>query len=274
VMVDGDDTYPAASAMELLMPVLRDEADMVVGQRLSTYADDSFRPFHVWGNRLVCRMVNLIFGSKLTDIMSGYRAFNRAVAERLPVVASGFDVETEMTLQLLFRHFVVREAPIAYGARPPGSSSKLQTVPDGLRVLVSIVTLLKAYKPLTFFGTLALITLAVGIAVGAFPVVEFAQFHYVYSVPKAILAASCVILSFLLGSVGMLLHTMNFRILEMTQVLSKQVQRSAVARAVSEGPGLRARSGTMAPPPADSLDHDPLLKGPNPVPLSPDDPRL
>ena len=225
IMVDGDDTYPADAAHRLLAPLFRGEADMVVGQRLSTFADKSFRPLHVFGNKLVRGLVNLSFGARLTDIMSGYRAFTRDVAERLPVVAFGFDIETEMTLQLLYRRFVIAEVPIAYGERPDGSSSKLRTFHDGARVLLKLLGIVKAYKPLTFFGALGLAAFLVGAVVGAFPVVEFVETGYISRVPSAMLAASCMILSALLISIGVVLHTLNFRILEMTNVLGKQIGR-------------------------------------------------
>lgn len=223
VMADGDDTYPADRARDLLQPVLDGRADMVVGQRLATFQDASFRPMHLWGNRLVRDLINLIFSAKLVDILSGYRAFTREVALQLPVVASGFDVETEMTLQLLFRRMVIHEIPIAYGVRPEGSVSKLRTYSDGIRVLMKILGIFKAYKPMTFFGGLGLLSLAVGFTTGGFVLHEYLTRGRIDSVPLAVLSASTVVLSFLLASVGVTLHTLNFRMLEMTHVLSKQI---------------------------------------------------
>jgi glycosyltransferase involved in cell wall biosynthesis len=250
LMVDGDDTYPADAAPQLLAPVMRDEADMVVGQRLTSFEKDSFRPLHVFGNRLVRKIVNSIFsaGPPLHDIMSGYRAFTRDVAENLPIVASGFDVETEMTLQLLYRGFVIREVPVDYGVRPSGSVSKLHTFRDGARVLLKIITVFKAYKPLTFFGSLALVSWFIALAVGYFPIREYIIHDYVYSVPKAILASSLVLLGVILAGVGLLLHTVNFRILEMTNVLVKQL---AHARRGDRGIGGVAADVRIAP-----RDHD------------------
>ena len=231
LMVDGDDTYPTDRAADLLQPLLEGRADMVVGQRLSVHTDDAFRPMHVFGNKLVRNLINAIFSADLVDIMSGYRAFTREVALHLPVVASGFDVETEMTLQLLYRRFVIHEIPVAYGARPAGSVSKLRTVRDGIRVLLKILGIFKAYKPLTFFGGLAIVAMLAGLACGAVVIYEYFAFHYIYRVPTAILAASCVLLSFLLASVGVTIHTLNYRILEMTTVLSKQIARQGASEA-------------------------------------------
>jgi glycosyltransferase involved in cell wall biosynthesis len=243
LMVDGDDTYPAEAAPALLAPLVREEADMVVGQRLATYGAGSFRPLHVFGNKLVRTSINTIFSVRLTDIMSGYRAFTREVALTLPVVASGFDVETEMTLQLLYRRFVIHEVPVEYRARPEGSVSKLRTIEDGALVLLKILGVLKAYKPLTFFGSLAILAAAVGLVVGYFPVKEYLTDRWVYSVPKAVLAASCMLLSAVLAAMGVLLHTLNFRILEMTNILVRQT--GAVARIAAPPP---APAAPTAPP--------------------------
>ncbi len=225
LLVDGDDTYPADRAPDLLRPLLGQEADMVVGQRLAEHAEGSFRRFHVLGNRLVGRSINLIFSAGLSDVMSGYRAFTREVAENLPVVASGFDVETEMTLQLLYRRFVIKEVPVPYRPRPAGSDSKLRTFRDGALVLLKILGIFKAYKPLTFFGGLGILAMLASFAIGSVVVYEYVQYRYIYSVPKAILAASGMVLGTMLAIVGVILHTVNFRILEMNNVLSKQLSR-------------------------------------------------
>jgi hypothetical protein len=129
-MVDGDDTYPADYVNKLLEPVRNGEADMVVGARLSDYEHQSFRKMHVFGNNLVRLLVNWISKSQLTDIMSGYRVFNRRIVERIPVVSSGFEVETEMTIQALYYRMKIVEIPIPYKRRPAGSESKLNTLQD------------------------------------------------------------------------------------------------------------------------------------------------
>ena len=226
IMVDGDDTYPAERAMALLAPVMSGDADMVVGQRLEQYDEGAFRPLHVIGNKLICGLINAVFSTHLVDPMSGYRAFTREVAESLPVIAWGFDIETEMTLQLLYRRFVIREEAIHYRLRPQGSESKLRTFRDGARVLAKVLNIFKAYKPMTFFGGLALLLSFIGAIVGFFPVYEYFEYQYVYSVPKAVLAASCFILAAVLGAAGLIISTLNYRILEMTNTLSKQIAHS------------------------------------------------
>jgi glycosyltransferase involved in cell wall biosynthesis len=223
VMVDGDDTYPAEEVHRLLEPLYKEDADMVVGQRLSVFEQGAFRPMHQFGNRLVCSLVNSIFSSRLNDPMSGYRAFTNEVARVLPVTARGFDVETEMTLQLLHLNFVIHEIEIAYRARPEGSTSKLQTFRDGAWVLLKVLGILRSYKPLTLFGGLGLVCAIFSVGIGIFPVLEYIQDRYVYSVPKAVLAVGMMMLAINLTSLGLLLNAVNFRLMEMMSLLTRQV---------------------------------------------------
>lgn len=222
VMVDGDDTYPPEEVHRLLEPLYREDADMVVGKRLEVYDDTAFRPMHVFGNRLVCGLINLIFGSNLTDPMSGYRAFTDEIAKTLPITASGFDVETEMTLQLLHMNFVIQEVTTPYRSRPAGSVSKLSTYRDGAKVLFKIFSILKSYKPLTFFGSIGLVMAFLGMLIGIFPVIEYFRFQYVYSVPKAILSTGLMLLAINFISLGLLLNSINFRLMEMTSIMVRK----------------------------------------------------
>ncbi len=227
VMVDGDDTYPAEKAHDLLLPLFADTADMVVGQRLSEHSTASFPPLHVFGNKLIRNVINLIFGSALVDVMSGYRAFTRTVADHLPVVASGFDVETEMTLQLLYRGFIVKEVPVAYRERPLGSSSKLRTFHDGILVLLKILGIFKAYKPLTFFGGMGLLAFLTAAVPGTSAIGEYLRDGRLTSFVGALMTVGLLLAGFMLATIGVTLHTVNFRIFEMTNVLSKQILRAA-----------------------------------------------
>jgi glycosyltransferase involved in cell wall biosynthesis len=224
VMVDGDDTYPAAHVHKLLQPVMRGEADMVVGGRLATHTDDSFRPLHVFGNRLVCKLVNWIGHSDLADIMSGYRAFNRHVIKQIPVVSSGFEVETDLTLQVLYYKLKIVEVNVPYRSRPTGSESKLRTFQDGFRVLWKIFTLFRAFKPLTFFGLIGLMFGLLGLLAGSWPIHDYFTDpnHYVRHVPLAILSAGLMILSAGCCFLGILLHALNWRFLELHNVLTRQ----------------------------------------------------
>ncbi len=221
VMVDGDDTYPAEKAPELLAPVMGGEADMAVGARLASYGDKSFRPLHVWGNGLVRGLINRIFKARLTDIMSGYRAFNRSVVRRVPVVSAGFEVETELTIQMLYYRLKIVEVQTPYRGRPEGSQSKLHTFSDGLRVLWKIFSLFRAFKPLTFFGSVGIILFLLALAAGIPPVIDYVTHpeHKVAHFPLAILATGLMILS--AGSVflGVLLHAINWRFKELHNVM-------------------------------------------------------
>ena len=224
VMVDGDDTYPAEKVKELLGPVMDSKADMVVGARSVQRGDKSFRPFHVMGNGLVTRLVNWIFHADLTDIMSGYRAFNRRVAERIPVVSAGFEVETEMTIQMLYHRLRIVEVQVPYRSRPEGSHSKLNTFRDGMRVLWKIFCLFRSTKPLTFFGTIGLVFFALGLLAGAPPIYGFIASGYteVKKFPLAILATGLMLLAFGNVFLGILLHAINWRFEELHNVLVRK----------------------------------------------------
>jgi len=224
VMVDGDDTYEASRVGDLLGPVMNGEADMAVGSRLAEYTDTSFRPLHVAGNALVRRLINWIFHTDLTDIMSGYRAFNRRVVNRVPVVSSGFEVETELTIQMLYYQLRIVERQVPYRGRPEGSASKLNTFRDGLRVLWKIFSLFRSFKPLTFFGSVALVLFALGIAAGIPPVWGFIASGYteVRRLPLALLATGLMLLSFGCAFAGLGLHAINWRFKELHNVMVRQ----------------------------------------------------
>ncbi|MCJ7544075.1 MAG: glycosyltransferase [Phycisphaerae bacterium] len=223
VMVDGDDTYPAECVHELLDPVRNGSADMAVGARRAEGSQQAFRAMHVAGNSLVRRLINMIFHSKFTDILSGYRAFNRRFACTVPVVSAGFEIETELTVQALYHRLMVVEVPVPYRARPEGGRSKLRTFRDGARVLWKIFSLFRALKPLTFFGGIALVLLAAGILAGLPPIVDYFREpqHYVRHVPLAILATGLVLLSASFAFLGLTLHAINWRFKELHSVLSR-----------------------------------------------------
>lgn len=156
ILVDGDDTYPAEAAAEMVRLVLEKQADMVVGDRLSsTYYTQNKRPFHNFGNDLVRFCTNHLFGGKIKDIMTGYRAFSYQFVKSYPVLSKGFEIETEMTIHALQRNMQVENVVIEYRDRPEGSESKLNTYSDGFKVLRTILRLYKNYRPLSFFGIIA-----------------------------------------------------------------------------------------------------------------------
>jgi Glycosyltransferases involved in cell wall biogenesis len=229
LMVDADDTYPAEYCHALLQPLYEENADMVVGQRLSDYEKHAFRFLHVIGNKTICWLINLIFHSSLKDPLSGYRAFTRGVALQLPVVASGFDVETELTLQTLYRQFVIKEITIPYRARAKESPSKLSTFRDGLRVLVKIFLILRSYKPLTFFGGLAIICEIVTFWM-VFLILPAQQKAGNTPVFLAMISSSLFTIGIFLGAIGLIINSLNFRLLEDMSSLSKQIRDVKISK--------------------------------------------
>lgn len=157
IMTDGDDTYPAEFAREMVDRVLEHQADMVVGDRLSsTYFTENKRPFHNFGNSLVRGTINRLFHTEIKDIMTGYRAFSYQFVKTFPVLSKGFEIETEMTIHAADKNMQVDNVVIEYRDRPEGSESKLNTYSDGAKVLMIIAKLYRNYKPMNFFGLLAL----------------------------------------------------------------------------------------------------------------------
>ena len=163
LMADGDDTYPADHAREMVNMVLQEGADMVVGDRLSsTYFTENKRPFHNTGNTAVRKLVNVFFKGDIKDIMTGYRAFSPEFVKSFPVLSRGFEIETEMSIHALDHNLCLKSLPIQYRDRPEGSESKLNTVSDGIKVLRTIFRLLRYYKPLPFFGLIACLLFILG----------------------------------------------------------------------------------------------------------------
>ena len=225
IMVDGDGTYDISAVHRLLQPILAGDADMVVAARLEQYSDKSFRKFHVAGNQMVCGIINRIFGASISDIFSGYRAFTRECALNIPITSRGFDVETELTVQSLYRGMVIREIEAPYGERPAGSFSKLRTLPDGIRVLLRLFLLLRAYKPLTLFGALFIVLLIVAAGTGFLPFTELVLHRYVASRASAIVSIASGLLAFMSLSLGLVLSSVNQRFLELERVVIKRIKR-------------------------------------------------
>lgn len=208
VMADGDDTYPADAAPAMVSKVL-DGYDMVIGDRLSsTYFQENKRPFHNFGNRLVRGSINGLFNAHVTDIMTGYRAFNFTFVKTYPVLSRGFEVETEMTIHSLNNNLRLYEMPIQYRDRPEGSVSKLDTVGDGIKVMSTIFRMIREYKPLPFFGGLGLIIGIVGIVLCGTVTFEFAKTSVVTHFPTLIGAVMLVIAGLLLIIAGIILDVM------------------------------------------------------------------
>ena len=209
IMVDGDDTYPAEAAPELLAPLMNDEADMVVGDRLSngTYGEENDRAFHGFGNNLVRFLIKAIYGFEFSDVMTGYRAYNEVFAKSMPVLSPGFEIETELSIHAVDKRWRIAEVPIDYRDRPEGSESKLNTFSDGMKVLMMILSLFKDYRPLALFSLLGLLLCVVGLLFGVPVIWEFAHTGLVPKLPTALLAVAFIFLGMLSFSCGLILDT-------------------------------------------------------------------
>ena len=194
VMADADDTYPADEAYKLIRPILEGEADMVTGDRLSTsYYEENKRPGHNFGNALVCWLVSFLWGSKVKDVMTGYRAFSRCFVKNCPVFSEGFEIETEITLHTFDKRLRLLEIPISYRDRPSGSVSKLRTVRDGWRVLITIFNTFRLYRPFQFFGIIGIAFILLGILLSAPVFIEFFRTGMVPRFPTLIFSTFLVL---------------------------------------------------------------------------------
>lgn len=187
LMIDGDDTYPLDCAKELVDKVLYHQADMVVGDRLSsTYFTENKRPFHNFGNSLVRGSINWLFHSNIKDIMTGYRAFSYQFVKTFPVLSKGFEIETEMTIHAVFNNMQIENVIVDYRDRPAGSESKLNTYSDGMKVIGTIIRLFRNYKPMGFFGIIALFLVIIAVAFFVPVLAAFLQTGQVLKFPTLI----------------------------------------------------------------------------------------
>jgi len=218
IMVDGDDTYPAEDAGRLLAAA-EAGADMVVGTRLDTHEAGAFRAGHSLGNQLFNLLVRLLFGVRTRDLFSGYRVLTRRFLAATPLIAQGFEVEAELSLQAAVQRFRLAEVPIHYRARPEESPSKLHTYRDGTRIFMAILTFFRDYRPLTFFGSLALFFLVLSLAGGGVVIAEYLRTGLVPRLPLAVLSAALFILSALSLTCGVLLSSINRRTAEIAALI-------------------------------------------------------
>jgi len=231
IMIDGDDTYDVANLRRFVDILKSDDADMILGCRLSTYTKKAFRPFHFMGNRLVRFLVNKLFRVKgllrpeIADVMSGLRVMSRAFVKNINLTSSGFEVETEMIIKAIKYGFVIREEEVAYRERPEGSESKLRTVSDGILVLKTILIIFRDYKPLVFFSFLAFCFLFISILSGSVVVTEFIETHYIRRVPLAIFASGSMILSIVIFVTGIILDSINRRFDELNNLIKTKCGR-------------------------------------------------
>lgn len=220
LMIDGDDTYPPEFAKEMVKYVVNEEADMVIGDRLSsTYFTENKRPFHNFGNVLVRKLINSLFKSNIKDIMTGYRAFSKDFVKGFPVLSKGFEIETEMTIFAIDKNYLLKEIPVTYRDRPEGSESKLNTYSDGFKVIKTIFRLFKNYKPFAFFSILALIFLVVTLILTVPVLISYFKTGLVPRFPSLIVGGVfglAALFSFFVGmilDVELLKHKQNYELL-------------------------------------------------------------
>ena len=210
IMVDGDDTYPAEFAREMVDKVLERHVDMVVGDRLSsTYFTENKRPFHNFGNSLVRQSINTLFKSDIKDIMTGYRAFSYQFVKSFPVLSKGFEIETEMSIHAVHKNLLVENVIVTYRDRPEGSESKLNTYSDGFKVINTIIKLYKNYKPFGFFSILAaiLMLLSLGFFIPVFG--EYLATGLVLKFPTLIVCGFVALAALISFFSGVILSTIN-----------------------------------------------------------------
>ena len=207
LMVDGDDTYPAEDAKKMCDLILERKADMVIGDRLSsTYFKENKRPFHNAGNRIVRWLINKLFKNNIKDIMTGYRAFSYEFVKTFPILSKGFEIETEMTIHAVDKNFMLVEMPVSYRDRPSGSVSKLNTYKDGIRVLKTIATLFKEYRPAFFFNVVAGILLIISMFMLAPVFIEYFKTGLVPRFPTLIVGGVILTVALLLWICGIILQ--------------------------------------------------------------------
>lgn len=238
VMTDGDDTYPAESARELCDRVLKHQADMVVGDRLSsTYFTENTRPFHNLGNRSVRFFINTLFDNNIRDVMTGYRAFSYEFVKTFPDLSRGFEIETEMTVHAVEQNMQVDNVIIQYRDRPQGSESKLNTYSDGFKVLKTIFNMFRNNRPFAFFGWLALILAVIAIAIQVPVFTAYLQTGLVERFPTLIVGGFLMLGALLSLFAGLILETLgkqNRRHFEMDLMMAENRKKQLLKETVDE----------------------------------------
>ena len=226
IMVDSDDTYFAKDAKKMCDLIITNKADMVIGDRLSgSYFKENKRKFHNFGNKLVRFMINKIFHTKINDIMTGYRAFNKKFVKGFPVLSKGFEIETEMTIHAIDKNYHYVEIPVSYKDREVGSVSKLNTFSDGFRVLKTIGILFKEYKPFIFFGIVALVFFILAMVFGTSVVIEYYETGLVPRFPTLIVASILLVISLLLWVTGIILEVIAKKQKEIYEIMMNLMEK-------------------------------------------------
>ena len=224
LLVDGDDTYPSDNAKEMCNIVLNEHYDMVIGDRLSsTYFQENKRPFHDYGNRFVRYAINQIFHSDIKDIMTGYRALSRHLVMSVPLLSEGFEIETELTINVLDNQLRIKQIPVEYRDRPIGSTSKLSTFKDGIKIIATIFRLFRDYKPLVFFSWISSILILASLLILLPVFIEYLQTGLVPRFPTLIVCGFIILFAILLWMCGLILQVLLIRHRQLCQLLNKSI---------------------------------------------------
>ena len=224
LLVDGDDTYPSDNAKEMCNIVLNEHYDMVIGDRLSsTYFQENKRPFHDYGNRFVRYAINQIFHSDIKDIMTGYRALSRHLVMSVPLLSEGFEIETELTINVLDNQLRIKQIPVEYRDRPIGSTSKLSTFKDGIKIIATIFRLFRDYKPLVFFSWISSILILASLLILLPVFIEYLQTGLVPRFPTLIVCGFIILFAMLLWMCGLILQVLLIRHRQLCQLLNKSI---------------------------------------------------
>lgn len=225
IMVDGDDTYEAKDATKIVEAVLKHNADMVIGDRLSsTYFSENKRPFHNVGNKTVRFLINKLFKNNIKDIMTGYRGFSKKFVKTFPVISKGFEIETEMTIHALDKNFYIEEFPIEYRDRPIGSESKLNTVSDGIKVIKTIAKLFKEYKPFAFFSIISIILWIISLGFFTPIFIQFLETGFVAKIPTVIVSGITAVIGSLMFICGIILDVVVKKHRQLYELFLNQVK--------------------------------------------------
>lgn len=219
VIVDGDDTYPPEDVIKLLS-ALDGGAEMAIGTRLMSHEAGAFSTTHSIGNRLFIWLVRLLFGVRTQDLLSGYRAFTRRFLDLAALLAPGFEIEAELSLQALAHEFQVAEIPVRYRARPHASVSKLHAFRDGRRILLALLAFFRDYRPITFFGLLGLVLIGLSLLAGVPVIAEYARTGMVYRLPLAVLAVGLALLGAMALLGGVILSSVKRRAAELAAIIA------------------------------------------------------
>jgi len=222
ILVDGDDTYSAKDVHKLIAPVAEEEAEMVVGNRIHSSNNKVFSGSHWLGNKFLTLSLNILFGAKLQDMESGFRAIDKKFVSTSALLAGGFGIEPELTIQALERGMRIKEVPISLVSRKEGSHSKLNTIRDGTVVLYTIISLFRDYKPLQFFSLLAGIFFLIGAGLGWYSVRDYVQTGIVYHIPSLIVAGLSLLSAFISFIAGLVLSSIKRRQEELLVILNRK----------------------------------------------------